>query len=114
MKITLDGERPFSWNKYWAGLHWAKRSEEKERVKLLVRSVIDPDCQPFTQPVNLTFTVYFKNRPQDASNICVKPYEDALIGWLLTDDNPEHVASVTTIPRKDKNNPRMEIEITPC
>ncbi len=114
MIIVLNGERPFSWNRYWAGLHWAKRSKEAERVRLLVLAAIPPDCVIFDHPVRLIFTVYFKGKMQDASNICIKPYEDALIGFLIADDAPEHVASVTAIPRKDNKNPRMEIEILPC
>lgn len=111
MLITLEGERPFSWNKYWSGLHWSKRSAEKERVKLLVRAAIEPDCVMFDRPVKLIFTVFFKGRMQDASNICVKPYEDALIGWIIQDDSPEYVTSVTTVPKKDNKRPRVEIQI---
>ncbi len=112
MLITLEGERPLSWNKYWSGMHWAKRKAEADRVHWLVRSQLSPDCQPASQPVRLSFTVYFRGNQQDASNICIKPYEDALIGWIINDDSPAYVSSVTIASRKDNNRPRMEIEIS--
>lgn len=109
--IVLEGERPLSWNKYWSGMHWSKRSAEKERVKMLVRAEIDPNCQMFDQPVEIRVKAFFKGRQQDCSNICVKPYEDALIGWLIKDDSPNYVQRVTTESHKDNKRPRIEIEI---
>lgn len=111
MKIVLENERPWSWNKHWSGQHWSKRSAEKERVRWLVLGELDPDAKLFANPVEITFTVYFKGRMQDCSNICVKPYEDALIGRVLQDDSPKYVRSVTTISLKDNKRPRIEIEL---
>lgn len=111
MKIILEGERPVSWNKHWSGMHWSQRSAEKERVKWLVRAALDPNAQMITKPVHLTFTAYFKGKMQDCSNLCEKPYEDALIGRIIQDDSPRYVRGVTVLSRKDNKRPRVEIEL---
>lgn len=110
--LVLENERPKSWNEYWSGMHWKDRTDERNRVHQLVRTVIDPDTvQMFEVPVAITITAYFKNRPQDASNVCAKPYEDSLIGWFIKDDKPKHVVSMTTVSKVDKDRPRVEIEL---
>ena len=100
-----------SWNKLYAGMHWTARKRESDRVHLLVRQALDPDCVMFSKPVAITVTAYFKNRPMDCSNICAKMYEDGLVSWLIKDDTPKYVASMRTISRIDKKNPRVEIEL---
>jgi hypothetical protein len=115
IKLILNGERPMSLNDIYAGVHWTKRKAEADRVHLLVRQAIDPDtCKVADELVDIVVTVYFKNRPLDASNIFAKLYEDALKGWLITDDSPEYVSSVTTRSRIDKTQPRVEVEIVPA
>jgi hypothetical protein len=111
--LTLDGEQPMSWNKMYAGLHWSSRHEEADRVHLAVRISLDPDWPMFEQPVAITIRAYFKNKrvQLDASNVPAKLYEDGLIGWLIKDDSPKYVRSMTTVSLLDRNNPRVEIEI---
>ena len=111
--LILPNERPMSWNEMYAGLHWSARKAEVDRVHMLVRASIDPDWPTYKKPVAITITAYFKaKRGQlDASNIAAKLYEDGLIGWLIVDDKPEFVRSMTTVSLLDKNNPRVEIEI---
>ncbi len=116
MRITtliLPKEQPISWNKMYAGQHWSKRHTEAPRVHLAVRVELDPDWPMFDTPVAITVTAYFKNKrvQLDASNIPGKLYEDGLIGWLIADDNPQYVRSMTTVSLLDRNNPRVEIEI---
>lgn len=111
IKIILDGERPLSWNKYWSGMHWSKRSAEKDRVKTLVRHHLGDDVQMFAQPVEIRVRAFFKGNVQDCSNVCIKPYEDALIGWLIEDDSPQYVTAVHVESRKDNKRPRVEIEV---
>jgi Holliday junction resolvase RusA-like endonuclease len=100
-----------SWNKMYAGSHWSKRMAEVMRVGFVIRSQLAGDEQPYTVPVDITITAYFDSKPLDASNIAAKLYEDALKDWLLVDDTPAYVSSMTTASRMDKDNPRVEIEI---
>ena len=113
--LVLPDETPISWNKMYSGMHWAKRKAEVDRVHLTIRAAIDPCWPMFTKPVNITIVVYFKNKRVrlDASNIAAKLYEDGLIGWLIKDDNPDYVRSMTTVSLLDRANPRLEILISP-
>ena len=108
--IVLYGERPQSLNNWYSGQHWTKRKREASRVHSLVRAQLG-GCKTFTTPVCITVTAYFKSRPQDASNIVAKLYEDALIGYVLIDDSPQYVRSMTTESRIDRINPRVEIRV---
>ena len=65
----------------------------------------------YSHPVAITITAYFKGRQLDPDNIASKFYIDGLKGWLITDDTPKYVDSVTTRSRVDKLNPRIEIEL---
>ncbi len=112
--ITLEGERPTSWNKYYSGKHWSKRAIEANRVHLLVQASLHFREDIIPHPVEITVTVYFKSRALDACNIPAKLYIDGLIGYWLTDDNPKFVRSVTTIPKLDKHNPRVVIDVIPA
>lgn len=111
--LVIPGEKPVSWNKFYSGTHWSKRNAEANRVHLVVRAAIDPDWPMFETPVQITIRAYFKNRrlQLDASNIAAKLYEDGLIGWLIKDDGPQFVRSMTTVSLVDRNSPRVEIEI---
>jgi len=112
MKITLEGERPWSWNQMYAGVHWSKRKEEADRV----HDEVWLDCHVFKREmiigvVDIHITAYFKNRPLDSDNICSKLYIDGLIGNVIEDDTREFVRRVSTQSEVDKENPRVEIEI---
>jgi hypothetical protein len=109
--IVLPGERPCSWNKFNTGVHWTKRKKEVDRVHMVVRAALTGDETPYTHPVDIQFVAYFDKRPLDASNIYVKPYEDALKGWLIVDDSPKYVRSVKALSAISRQNPRMEIII---
>lgn len=111
--IVLTGERPTSWNQFYAGTHWTERKREADRVHTLVYAYLFdfPDLSVFHNPVDITVTAYFDHHPQDASNICAKLYEDALIGLLINGDGPKWVSSMKTESRIDKENPRVEIRI---
>jgi hypothetical protein len=114
VRLNLKGERPDSWNGYWAGMHWTKRKAARDRVHMVVREQIDPDkAKIFDVPVHITIITYFKNRPKDAPNVCTKPYIDALIGWYIEDDDIKHLPKVTSEAYIDKRSPRMIIEIEP-
>ncbi len=110
--IVLEGERPWSMNQYYSGQHWAKRNAETNRVHLAVRQQIDPETvRMFNGRVDINMVAYFKGNTQDSGNVCTKAYVDALIGWLIEDDNIQHVRRVATESRKDNKRPRVEIEV---
>ena len=120
MKITLSGERPWSWNKMYSGIHWSTRAKEAARVHELVwfeylekhRDLSAAAPPIFENRVDILITAYFKDKIQDSDNICDKPYVDGLIGIWIADDTPEFVRRVSTQAEIDEENPRMEIEIT--
>lgn len=109
--IILGGERPISWNKFYSGGHWSERAAEAERVHLLMRSAINPNIAAHVVPVHIHVIAYFDKRPLDADNIAAKLYIDGLKSWLIRDDTPECVRSVTTSSRIDKSFPRVEIHL---
>jgi len=116
--IILPNERPKSWNAFWAGSHWSKRKEERDRVHLVVRASINPDKTKIYQGrVDIKITAFYdttgRNKQIESPNVCNKPYIDALIGWYLTDDGTDYVRRVITESRIDDVNPRVEIEIIP-
>ncbi len=108
--ISLDGERPASWNKFYSGTHFTTRTAEVARVRRVVRAALDPTTTVmFAQPVVVALIAYFHDHIQDADNLAVKLYVDALKGWCLEDDDPAHVAGVYTASRHDKARPRVEL-----
>lgn len=114
VKIALEGERPLSWNAYYAGLHWRERKDEATRVHILV----DVECRELDElpelayPVHLLCLVYFKSNPQDCSNITTKLYEDGLVrAGLLKNDSPSYVASCTAFSLISKKHPRVELYV---
>lgn len=111
MKIVIKKERPLSWNEFYSAGHWSKRQRYAKYVHELVRYHKPRIVEKLSYPVSIKMTVYFDKRPLDADNICAKIFVDGLKGWLLPDDNPTYVQSVTTESRVDKNNPRIELEI---
>lgn len=116
MLITLEGERPVTWNTLYAGKHWAKRHVLAKSVHDLVRySVLEqhPGVKPFDERVSIVVRVYFDKRPHDCCNIPAKIYIDGLHGLVIYDDDIRYVASVTTVSLVDKDNPRVEIEVNP-
>lgn len=126
MTIILKGEQPQSWNRIYSGRHWRHRADEAKRVHALVADAhnfqyLDAsemfarsksgNTIPTPASVDITITAFFKGRQLDADNIASKFYIDGLKGWLIKDDSPEYVRSVTTRSMVDKLSPRVEIEI---
>lgn len=110
-RIVIE-DRPPSWNEYWSGMHWARRVKEKNRIRMEVLAALGTtDLTPFARPVLLTFTVYQKGPWKDWDNVCVKPYQDALIGLLLEDDGPDYVAGgCIRVVKSDRDRMVIEIE----
>lgn len=113
-RIVIPGARPPSWNTLWSQKHWSDRKAIKDEHSLVMRGAIDPDeAFMFDVPVHITWTAYIKGRAMDTSNLCIKPYEDALIGWYIEDDSIEFVPKTSLVVVRDSDNPRLVVEIEP-
>lgn len=110
MIITIPDLKCPSWNTLYAQGHWGKRSKLANELHLLVRAALDPDAGMFDVPVDVTVTVY-RSVLIDADNIPAKLLIDGLKGFILRDDDPAWVQSVTTRSRKGKR-PHVVIEIS--
>jgi Holliday junction resolvase RusA-like endonuclease len=115
LTIVLPGERSPSQNEYYSSPHWSIRSKIAKRIHTTVQerllSMGIRKGETCNKRVAIEVTNYFDKRPLDASNICLKIYEDSLKGWLIEDDSPAYVDRVTAISRLDRKNPRVEITI---
>lgn len=109
--LTLPGEAPPSWNRFYAGMHWAERKRLADDIHALIRFHMPVGFAALTVPVALCYTA-FQKRPLDADNVASKLYTDGLVaaGVLLSDDW-RHVRSVTTETRKADEN-RLVITIS--
>lgn len=112
--IVMPQEQPMSLNHLFARLHWAKRNAEVSRVKQMVRAYLDPDWPMFDGEVDIQVRAYFKNKrvQLDSDNIPCKLYVDGLKGWLIPDDSREYVRGVLPVSEIDRENPRVEINVT--
>lgn len=112
-KLVIKSERPFSWNKLYAGLKWTERRDEVKRVRLLVMAewrALDESTPDFVYPVHALCLAYLKGKMLDTSNVTWKLYEDALVEQgILKDDHPKYVASSSIFCFADTLDPRVEV-----
>ena len=109
--IHLAGERPMSWNKSYAGMHWSDRKREADRVHQLVACFCPPDSM-FDVPVHILVRVAFDKKPIDPDNIAVKYYIDGIKGRIISDDTLRQVQSVT-VEGSVGPEPYVEIMVSP-
>ena len=79
----------FGLNAYYAGMHWAQRKQNADRMHDTVTAVLAQEHisrMPFEKPVRITF---WHDDRMDVDNhaIVEKLVVDALKGWLLTNDD---------------------------
>jgi len=110
--IVLDGERPPSWNKIYSAGHWSKRKKIVDPIHEAVWYAIPAGTRPFKRRVDITVRAYFRSKALDSDNIPAKLYIDGLRGRVIVDDDRRYVRAVTTQSMRDKQRPRVEIEIT--
>lgn len=104
LTFTLPGVSPPSWNKFYAGMHWAERQRLADEAHSLIRCYLPADWQAITVPVALRYSAH-QVRPQDADNICSKLYTDGLVAaGVLASDDWRHVRSVITETHKASQN----------
>lgn len=112
LKIVLDGERPKSWNAWYAGSHWRIRKQEADRVHMLVIAALGGRPSRITKPVEVELIAYFKGRQLDCDNLPIKLYIDGMVrAGLLANDTPRYLVGTTTRSRIDKHRPRVELII---
>jgi hypothetical protein len=115
LTIVLPGVRSPSMNEFYSTPHWSRRNKIAQDIHAVVRNRLrEMGIGPgdtCNNKVAITVVGYFDKRPLDSSNISAKLFEDALKGWLIEDDSPQYVESMTTISRVDKLNPRVEITL---
>lgn len=114
--MIIPDEEPISWNKFYSGMHWGARRREAKRVHELIEVYVRQErahgsLPPLPlSPVVLQFTAYYRKRARDASNVCVKLYEDGLVrAGVIPGDSPRYVRGVCTRSLRDALNPRLEI-----
>lgn len=118
MLLVLEDLRLPTWNSLYSGnMHWSKRRNVAAAIHELVIAAVRNKygfVDPFDKRVHIIVTEYFKSRPHDCCNIPAKlPIDGLRHAGVIIDDTREYVASVTTISEIDRNNPRVEILITP-
>ena len=104
LTITLPDACPPSWNRFYAGMHWAERKRIADEAHTLIRCYLPFNWQPITVPVSIRYDAY-QVRPQDADNIASKLYTDGLVrAGVLAGDDWRHVQAVTTATHKASAN----------
>lgn len=110
LTLTIPGASLPSWNEIMRMHHHAQHSVQQSWM-WCVAGIIDPDSPRFDQPVTITVTSYQKGRLIDPDNLYAKGIIDGIKSRMFPDDSPRWVDSVTLRSRKDKADPRVEIEI---
>ncbi len=118
--IVLPRERPISWNKIYESRHWIFRKNLADSVhRKVTAAMVDMGIHPmdktkmFQGRVDIVVTAFFDKRPLDSDNIGAKIYIDPLKLVLIMDDNPKYVRRVSSQSEIDRENPRLEIVLTP-
>jgi Holliday junction resolvase RusA-like endonuclease len=114
IKFEVPG-RPLSWNKYYAGQHWAKRKAMSDEWKWVVKAALTKwrvPRKPITAPVRIIFFVYVK-RAIDCDNIVLKTYIDGMREWgFLPDDTPKWVAQITIAVKTGFEEEKVDVEVS--
>ncbi len=110
---SINGRNLPSWNQFYSGMHWAERKRIADEWHWIVREAVGSPDKAFDKPVCITITQASFRAAQDPDNICDNLLIDGLV-WsgALRGDDPSQVKSVTTRSFQDKENPRIEVEIT--
>jgi hypothetical protein len=106
-----------SLNKYSRGIHWIK-TNDKSKYTIAAQQVLEgaglKEGFAFPFKIHCDISMYFKTRcRRDDDNYVPKFWKDAIIGYLVADDSPLymswHLKDFGLL--KDKDNPRVDVEI---
>lgn len=91
--------KPISWNKFYAGMHWTKRSQMIHEWRWAVITALQEKgvkkVEPLDPTFHIRFTAYKKTQVLDVDNVCVKPIIDGLKDYgLIKDDTPRYIESI--------------------
>lgn len=117
-KIIILNETLPSWNKFYVGMHWAKRKEIVDYWHKLVWSNCKeqkiPKMKYNGRSVSVHTTCYFSSRKVQIkpTDICDKLVVDELKNIVLEDNDWKHIKCTTTESQVDKENPRTIITIS--
>lgn len=116
MKIVLLGERPISWNNFYSGRHWSYRrilaEDIHQKVAFTLKAKFGRKPIPkIDYKVKIKVTAFYKKTHIDSDNIPAKIYIDGLKGFLIPDDDPRFVGSVTTLSKKVETGEKERVEI---
>ncbi|MBU1142017.1 MAG: hypothetical protein KKH92_00060 [Firmicutes bacterium] len=111
--LSIDNHKVISWNKLYSQRHWIVRKNMADEIHQLIKfEAIGQEIPHFDKPVKLKMIAGKKSRPVDASNICLKLYEDGLVNaGILDSDDYKHVLEVILVSVK-ANIDYIEIEIS--
>jgi len=99
--ITLPDKVP-SWNKMYAGVHWAARKKEADDWHNLIFFKCKELKIPKYKSADITI-ISTSKRPLDPDNICAKLIIDGLVhAGVLPDDSYKYVESVLLMSTKGK------------
>jgi Holliday junction resolvase RusA-like endonuclease len=110
-RITLPDFSPPSLNT-WLSRHWSVRHGDKKFIEQMVKSYAGETIpRPIRSQVGVWVTVF--NCRMDIDNAPYKAILDGLrYAGILKDDDPRHVAWFGGEWARDKNGPRVVIEIS--
>lgn len=85
-----------STNKIYAGIHWTKRNQHKDKFRVMCNAIKTLDKIDY--PVNLRFDFYLGGRALDSSNCSymAKMIEDCFVKFgIFKDDNIKYIHDFT-------------------
>lgn len=104
--IILDDLPKISLNKFYAGMHWKKRSNMKNTFHLLLNKYSNKFKKDKRYAVNYSFE--FRIKPLDASN-CIGMIK--LIEDVIFEDDKFDIVTSLLIQSKKGNSDRVTIEV---
>ena len=109
IKIPYEINSKMGTNKIYSGVHWAIRNKDKEKIRLLIRSIVGLR-KAYEKPVQLKMSFYSR---LDVSNhsYLFKLIEDSLVKCgLLKDDTDKYVKTTIMTKQKEFRGVIVEIE----
>ncbi len=113
---TKKDKKVMLWMNWYRNAHYIESNLAKHNFKGLIADQIIW-LEYYSKPITISYTYYFARKGTDLNNVhsvISKYFPDALVemGKLYDDTTEEIVDSRETFGWYDKDNPRVEIEIS--